>query len=327
MNTRAPDLSVKLAGLLLKNPVMTASGTFGYGSEYAPLVDLNRLGAIVVKGISAAPAAGNPTPRLVEVPGGLINAIGLQNPGADGFVREHLPFLRQFRTPVIVNIWGRAVGEYADVARRLDGVPGVHALELNISCPNIKEGGLAFGTDLRLAQRVIRAVRRVTRLPLIPKLSPNVTHIADFARAAEDSGGDAISLINSFPAMAIDAETRRPVLANVTGGLTGPALHPIALKMVWEAARAVRIPVIGMGGIACANDALDFLIAGASAVAVGTATFSNPNCAIEVIDGIADYLTRHRARSVRDIIGSLETGPAARPARRARAGRTHRKPA
>ncbi len=303
-----PNLSVHIGRLCMQNPVMTASGTFGYGPEYARLVDLNRLGAIVVKGISLKPAQGNPTPRMVEVPGGLINAIGLQNPGFEGFVRDYLPFLRQFRTPLIVNIWGHTIEEYAAIAERFSNVPGVHGLELNISCPNIKHGGIAFGTDPKMARRVISAVRARTRLPLIPKLSPNVRAIAEFARIAEDCGADAISLINSFPAMAIDIETRRPILANITGGLTGPAIHAIALKMVWEAAQAVKIPVIGMGGITSAKEALAFIIAGASAVAVGTANFSDPHCTLAVIQGIEAYLVRHRLAAVRDLVGTLETG-------------------
>ena len=302
-----PDLSVRIGGLVMPNPVMTASGTFGYGPEFARLVDLNRLGAIVVKGISLKPVQGNPTPRLVEVPGGLLNAIGLQNPGFDGFVRDYLPFLRQCRAPVIVNIWGHTIEEYAAIAERFNDVPGVHGLELNISCPNIKRGGIAFGTDPKTARRVIAAVRARTRLPLIPKLSPNVTVIAEFARIAEACGADAISLINSFPAMAIDIETRRPILANITGGLTGPAIHTIALKMVWEAARAVKIPVIGMGGVTSAKEALAFIIAGASAVAVGTANFSDPLCTLAIIEGIAAYLARHRLPSVRALVGTLET--------------------
>lgn len=301
-----PDLSIRLGGLVLKNPVMAASGTFGYGVEFARLVDLNRLGAIVVKGISLKPEPGNPTPRLVEVHGGLLNAIGLQNPGFEGFVRDYLPFLRQYQTAVIVNIWGRTVAEYAAIAERFDSVPGVHALELNISCPNIKRGGLAFGTDQRMARKVISAVRAQTRKPLIPKLSPNVTDIAQFARIAEDCGADAVALINSYPALAIDIETRRPILANVTGGLTGPAIHTIALKLVWEAARAVKIPVIGLGGISSAREALAFIIAGASAVQVGTANFQEPRTTLTVIAGIEAYLKRHKIPAVRKLIGTLE---------------------
>ncbi len=299
------NMAVKIGGIAMRNPVMVASGTFGYGPEYADLVNLNRLGAFVVKGISLQPARGNLTPRLVEVTGGLLNAIGLQNPGAEGFIRDYLPFLRRFRTPVIVNIWGHSIDEYRDVAERFDKVPGIHGLELNISCPNIKQGGLAFGVNPKMAQQVIKAVRTATRLPLIPKLSPNVSDIGKFARIAQDCGADAVSLINSIPAMAIDIETRRPALANNTGGLTGPAIHPVALKQVWEAARAVTIPVIGMGGITSAREALAFLIAGASAVAVGTANFTEPQTTLQVIAGIQNYLIRHGIGDVTELIGSL----------------------
>ncbi len=307
MRKLKPDLTTRIGNLVMQNPVMTASGTFGYGPEFAGLVNLNRLGAIVVKGISLKPTQGNPAPRLVEVPGGLLNAIGLQNPGFEGFVRDYLPFLRQYQTPVIINIWGHTVAEYAAIAERFSGVPGVHGLELNISCPNIKRGGIAFGTDPKMAQRVISAVRAHTRLPLIPKLSPNVPAIAEFARIAEACGADAVSLINSFPAMAIDIETRRPILANITGGLTGPAIHSIALKMIWETARAIKIPVIGMGGITTAKEALAFIIAGASAVAVGTANFTDPLCTLAVIKGIEAYLVRHSLPSVRALVGTLAT--------------------
>jgi len=282
-----------------------ASGTFGYGPEYADVVDLNCLGAIVVKGILVEPWEGNATPRMVEVPGGLVNAIGLQNPGVEKFIAEYVPFLRQFDTAVIVNIWGRTLEEYARVAARLDGVDGIHGLELNISCPNIKQGGIAFGTDPDAAAEVIQVVRKETGLPLIPKLSPNVSDIAQFARIAEQAGADAISLINSIPAMVIDVEARRPILANKTGGLSGPAVHPVAVRLVWEAAKAVSIPVIGMGGISNAEDALEFLIAGADAVAVGTANFSDPLTSLRVVDGIREYLVRHEMPSVRDLVGSL----------------------
>jgi len=300
-----PDLSVVLGSLRLRNPVMTASGTFGYGPEYADLVDFEKLGAIVVKGISLEPWGGNPPPRMVEVVGGLINAIGLQNPGVEGFLREYLPFLRGFATPIIVNIWGRTAEEYAAVARRLDGVEGVAALEINVSCPNIKEGSKLFGTDLDAFRRVLEAVRAATRLPLMPKLAPNVSDIGAFARAAEDGGADAVSLINSVPAMAVDVETRRPRLANVTGGLTGPAIRPMAVKLVWEAARATRLPVVGMGGISEAEHAAEFLIVGASAVAVGTATFADPRAAVRVAEGLRGLLRRLGLASIRELIGSL----------------------
>ena len=300
-------MQVNIGGIAMKNPVMAASGTFGYGKEYADLVDLNRLGALVVKGISLKPEKGNETPRLVEVPAGLINAIGLQNPGFDRFVKDYLPFLRKYKVPVIVNIWGRSVNEYAEVAAKFNGVRGVHGLEVNISCPNIKTGGIAFGTDPHMTAEVVSKVRQNTKLPLIVKLSPNVTKIGDFAKIAEVNGADAVSLINSFPAMAIDIESRRPILANITGGLSGPAIHPIALKMVWEAARAVRIPVVGMGGITSAKEALAFIIAGASAVAVGTANFTDPTIILQVMEGIESYLIRHKMSNIRELVGSLVT--------------------
>ena len=300
------DLSVNLGGIRMKNPVMVASGTFGYGPEYADLVDLTQLGAIVVKGISPEPTRGNPPPRTVEVASGLINAIGLQNPGAQGFIDEYLPFLRKHHVPVIVNIWGRTIEEYETVAERLSGVEGVAGLEINVSCPNIKEGSCMFSSDLKMFRRVIEAVRRKTRLPLIPKLAPDLAHIKDFAKAAEECGADAISLVNSIPAMAIDVEERRPKLGNVTGGVSGPAIRPIAVKQVWDAAHAVKIPIVGIGGITCADDALEFIIAGASAVAVGTANFTDPSTAIRVIDGIRDYLARHRMDRVDQLVGSLQ---------------------
>ncbi len=305
MSLNSPDLSVNLGGVRMKNPVMVASGTFGYGPEYADLVDLNRLGALVVKGISLEPWRGNPPPRTVEVASGLINAIGLQNPGAEGFLRDYLPFLRQFDVPVIVNIWGRTVEEYAAVAERLSAADGLTALELNVSCPNVKEGRTAFGTNLPMFRRVLAAVRLKTRLPLIPKLAPDLSQIKAFAQAAEEEGADAISLINSIPALAIDIETRRPVLGNRTGGLSGPAIKPIALKLVWEAAQAVRIPIVGMGGIASAADAVEFIIAGASAVAIGTANFSEPTTALTVMDGLREYLIRHNLGTVKELVGAL----------------------
>ena len=299
-----PDTNVTIGRIRMKNPVMVASGTFGYGPEYADLVDLDRLGAIVVKGISLEPWDGNAAPRMVEVAAGLVNAIGLQNPGVEGFVRQYMPFLRKHKAPVIVNIWGRNIDEYVAVASRLNAVEGIAGLELNISCPNIKEGGIAFGTDAAMAERVIGAVRKATKLTLIPKLSPNVPDIAVFARIAEKCGADAISLINTLPAMVIDVETRRPVLANVTGGLSGPAIHPVAVKLVWEAAKAVRIPVIGMGGITSAQDAVELMLAGASAVAVGTASFADPHACISVIDGIEAYMAAHGFSSARDLTGA-----------------------
>jgi len=291
----------------MKNPVMTASGTFGYGPEYADLVDLNQLGALVVKGICLKPTSGNPPPRTVEVASGLINAIGLPGPGVDGFVEQYMPFLRRYDVPVIVNIWGRTIEEYAEVAARFDAVPGIAGLEVNVSCPNIKEGSLLFGTNLPMFERVLKAIRASTRLPMIPKLAPNVADIADYARAAEACGADAISLINSFPAMAVDVQTRKARLANKTGGLTGPAIKPIAVRLVWQAARAVKIPVVGMGGIYSAEDALEFLIVGARAVAIGTASFTNPRTALDVVQGIAAYLEQHHMPNLDALVGTFET--------------------
>lgn len=309
----ALDLSVALGPLTLPNPVTVASGTFGYGVEYAGLLDLNQLGAVVVKGIRLGPVRGNPTPRTVEVTSGLLNAIGLQGPGVDGFIAKYWPFLRTLRVPVIINIWGTTVEEYAEVARRFDALEGVGALELNVSCPNIKAGGAQFGTDCALLHRVVAACRRATRLPLLTKLSPNVVHIAPYARAAEEAGSDALSIMNSFPAMAIDPHTHRPRLANVTGGLTGPCIKPIAVKLVWDAFQAVRIPILGMGGIQSAEDALEFILAGASAVAVGTANFYEPRTALQVLAGLRDYLVRRGLRGLRPLVGAAHRHAAPPP--------------
>lgn len=300
-----PDLRVNIGGIRMRNPVMTASGTFGYGPEYADLVDLSRLGAIVVKGICLKPTRGNLLPRTFETASGLMNAIGLPGPGVDGFVKHYMPFLRRHDVPVIVNIWGKTIEEYADVARPLDRVSGIAALEVNVSCPNIKEGSALFGTDPAMFRRVVRAIRSATRLPVMPKLAPNVSDISEYARIAEGEGADAISLINSFPALAVDVKTRRPRLANVTGGLTGPAIKPIALRLVWQAARAVKIPVVGMGGISSADDAIEFLLAGAHAVAVGTASFTNPDTAVRVVEGLEDYMRQNGVRRVRELTGAM----------------------
>jgi len=305
------DLSVQLGPVRLRNPVVTASGTFGYGRDYVDLVPLERLGAITVKGISPFPSHGNPPPRTAEVFGGMLNAIGLQNPGIDTFITDehYLPWLRTLKTPVFVNIWGKSIDDYAEVARRLEAESaGIAALEVNISCPNIKEGGIAFGTDLVMAAKVVRAVRAATRLPLIVKLSPNVSRIGDFARAVADAGADILSLNNTPPAMAIDIETRRPRLANVTGGLSGPAIKPIAVRLVHETAKAVKLPIIGMGGIQCAADAIEFILAGASAVGVGTATFTDPGVLVEIVDGINAYLDRHHIPRVADLVGQIKLG-------------------
>jgi len=301
------NLSVQIGKLRMQNPVTVASGTFGYGVEYARLIDLNQLGAVTVKGIRLNPVRGNPTPRTAEVASGMLNAIGLQGPGVDGFIKKYWPFLKELKAPTIINIWGTSVEEYAEVARRFDVLGGVGALELNVSCPNIKEGGAQFGTDLKLLAQVVAACRQATKLPLITKMSPNVVNIAPFAKAAEDAGSDALAVTNSYPAMAIDIETRKPKLANVTGGLTGPAIKPIAVKLVWDAAQAVKIPIIGMGGIQNADDAIEFLMAGATAVAVGTANFYEPQTALWVIAGIREFMEKIKISDVREITGSVLT--------------------
>ena len=302
------DLSVDLGKFKLKNPVMTASGTFGYGFEYNQYYDISRLGAVVVKGIRMEPSHGNPTPRIAETAGGMLNAIGLQGPGVEKFLHgaDYMPFLRSTGATVIVNIWGKTLEEYGEVAARLEAESeGIAALEINISCPNVKHGGAAFGTDLNLASEVVSLVRRSTKLPLITKLSPNVGNIADFARAVEAAGSDMVSLINTFTGMAIDVETRRPRLANLTGGLSGPAVKPVAVRMVYDVSRAVKIPVIGMGGICNGLDAVEFMLAGASAVAVGTATFVDPMASIKVIDGIREYMERHNISAVSELVGAM----------------------
>src|SRR5208337_2004550 len=301
------NLSVQIGKLQMQNPVTVASATFGYGAEYARLIDLNKLGAITVKGIRLNPVPGNPTPRTAEVASGMLNAIGLQGPGVDGFIQKYWPFLKELKVPTIINIWGTTVEEYAEVARRFDALGGVGALELNVSCPNIKEGGAQFGTNVKLLAQVVTACRKVTQLPLITKMSPNVVNIAPYAKAAEDTGSDALAVTNSYPAMAIDIETRKPKLANVTGGLTGPCIKPIAIKLVWEAAQAVKIPIIGMGGIQNAVDAIEFLMAGATAVAVGTANFYEPQTALQVIAGIREFMQKHGIKDVREITGSVQT--------------------
>ena len=299
-------MAVSIGGLRLKNPVMTASGTFGYGDEYAPYVDLNCLGAVVVKGLSLEPRAGNPPPRIMETPCGMLNAVGLQNIGVKAFIREKLPFLRDHDVAVVANIFGESVEEYAAVAGLLGRAEGVHALEVNISCPNVKRGGVAFGTDPDMAAEVTRAAKAATDLPVIVKLTPNVTDVAGIAAAVEAAGADAVSLINTLTGMSVDIERRVPHLRNVTGGLSGPAIRPVALRMVWQVARRVSIPVIGLGGIMTARDALEFLIAGARAVQVGTAHFVQPCACEEVLSGIEAYLERHGIEDVNDVIGSLK---------------------
>jgi dihydroorotate dehydrogenase (NAD+) catalytic subunit len=301
------DLSVPIGPWRLKNPLIAASGCFGYGVEYAEVVDLSALGAIAVKGLFLAEREGHPPPRIVETPSGMLNAIGLQGIGVHRFVREKLPELRARRAVVIVNICGSTLEEYVELARILSDAEGVAALELNISCPNIKAGGIQFGCSLTGTSQVVSAVRKVTRLPVIPKLTPNVTDVASFARAAEEAGADAVSLVNTFLAMAIDVETRRPKLSNVVGGLSGPAIRPIAVRMVYECRQTVRLPIIGMGGIARAEDALEFAIAGASAVQVGTANFVDPFIWPKLLGGIEDYLTRHAVARWTDLVGTIDT--------------------
>ncbi len=305
MQANSISLEVNVAGIRMRTPVMVASGTFGYGSEYVDFVDLNQLGAIVVKGITGEPWPGNPMQRIIETPSGMLNAIGLQNVGVDGFISEKLPYLRDFDVPVVVNVCGETLEEYCEVTEKLDAVEGVAAIELNISCPNLNCGGMSFGVDSRLANNLVKHVREKTGLPLLVKLSPNVTDIAEIARAIEDAGADGLSVINTLLGMAIDAKTRRPELANLTGGLSGPAIKPLALRMVWQVYNAVEIPIVGMGGIMTGEDAVEFFIAGASAVAVGTANFVNPRASIDVTDGIREYLEEHGFDSVKELVGSL----------------------
>jgi len=302
---KKPSLSVTVAGIKLKNPVLTASGTFGYGEEFADFVDLNKLGGVIVKGVSLKPIKGNPPPRIWETPSGMLNAIGLENPGVDVFINEKLPYLRQFDTAVIVNIFGYSLEEYVAVAARLDSVPGVSGLEVNISCPNVKAGGIVFGTNVKAAFELLSSVRKATHLPVIAKLSPNVTDITEFARAAQDAGCDGLSLINTLLGMAIDVRCRKPRLANVTGGLSGPAIRPVAVRMVWQAAKAVSIPIIGMGGIVTGEDALEFILAGASAVAVGTSNFVTPRATLNVLDGMERLLHEQGVGDIRDMIGKV----------------------
>lgn len=301
-----PDLSVNLAGINLRNPVMTASGTFGYGEEFAEYCDLEKIGAFVTKGLSLKPRAGNPTPRIVETPGGMLNAIGLQNVGIDAFIAKKVPFLRTVDTPAVANYFGNTVEEYVEMTRRLDVIPEVAALEINISCPNVKQGGIVFGTDPDCAASVVSACREATVKPLIVKLSPNVTDIVAMARACEDAGADCLSLINTLTGMAIDLNRRRPVLANVTGGFSGPAIKPIALRMVWQVARAVKVPIIGIGGIMNATDALEFILAGATAVQVGTASFINPGAAAQIADDMAAWMAANGVADIKSLIGALE---------------------
>lgn len=301
------NLSVEIAGIKMKNPIMAASGTFGYGEEYRDYIPINRLGALITKGISLKPQAGNPPPRLVETIGGMLNAIGLQNIGVNALIEEKVSRLKKFGTPVIINIFGTTLKEYEEVARRLEGIRGIAGLEVNISCPNLKSGGISFGTDPREVFKVVSKVRKSSSRPILVKLSPNVTDITVIARSAEEAGADAISLINTLTGMAVDVETRAPKLGNITGGLSGPAIKPIALRMVWEVYNKVNIPIIGMGGIINAQDALEFIIVGASAVQIGTAHFLNPSVDLEVIAGLEKYLKDHCISSIRNLVGSLES--------------------
>jgi len=300
------DLSVTIGSLHLKNPVIAASGCFGYGVEYADLVDLSSLGAIVVKGLFLEAREGHPAPRIVETPAGMLNAIGLQGIGVRRFVDEKLPELRARHATVIVNVCGTTIDEYAEVTRILADADGIDAIELNISCPNIKEGGIQFGCSLSGTFDVVSRVRKVTRLPIIPKLTPNVTDVASFARASEEGGADAVSLVNTFLAMVIDVESRRPKISNVVGGLSGPAIRPIAVRMVYECRQMVKIPIIGIGGIVDARDALEFMIAGATAVQVGTANFVDPFIWPKLLEGLRQYLQRHHVTHVRDLIGTVD---------------------
>jgi dihydroorotate dehydrogenase (NAD+) catalytic subunit len=305
--SKKPDLKVNLGAIELQNPVMTASGTFGYAREFEGLVDLNRLGAIIVKGLSLEPTKGNPPPRIVETACGMLNAIGLENVGIDVFVKEKLPFLQTLFPPIFANIYGRSIEEYAELAARVDELEAISGVEVNISCPNVKAGGIAFGADPNSAFNVVKAVRKKTSKQLIVKLSPNVTDITIIARSAEEAGADALSLINTITGMAIDIKTRRPKIANITAGLSGPAIKPVALRMVWQVAQAAKIPVIGIGGIMTAVDALEFFIAGATAVQIGTANFVNPHTTLYIIDGIEKFLVKKKIDRVADIIGTLET--------------------
>jgi len=301
-----PNLSVEIVGIKMKNPVMTASGTAGFGKEMAEFFDLGRLGAFVTKGTSLQPWRGNPPPRTVETPAGMLNAIGLQNDGVESFILQKLPFLRKFDVPVIVNVVGHSIEEYVEVARRLSDVEGVHGMEINVSCPNVKEGCMVFGASAKGIAEVVGAVRKVTALPLIPKLTPNVTDITETARAAVDAGADALSLINTLLGTAIDVKTRTFKLSNVTGGLSGPAIKPVALRMVYEVAQAVKVPIIGIGGIMTATDAVEFILAGATAVQIGTATFFNPMSCMLIVDGIAEYARSGKVADVKGLIGAVK---------------------
>lgn len=299
------NTSVKLAGVTFKNPILTASGTFGSGQEYAQFVDLNKLGGVVTKGVANVPWEGNPTPRVAEVYGGMLNAIGLQNPGIDVFVERDIPFLTKYDTKIIVNVCGRSEADYVEVVERLADQP-VDLLEINISCPNVKEGGIAFGQDPKAAAAITKAVKAVAKQPVVMKLSPNVTDIAYMAQAVEAAGADAVSLINTLTGMKIDVKKRQFALANKTGGMSGPAIHPIAVRMVYQVAQAVQIPIIGMGGVMSAEDALELMLAGATAVSVGTANFTNPHITEEIVEGIRDYMAEQDVNDITELIGAVK---------------------
>ncbi len=299
------DLTVKIGKMTLKNPVIVSSGTFGFGEEFKDFIDLNHMGAIIPKGISLTPMMGNPPPRIFETEGGILNSIGLQNPGFQGFIKDKLPYYRNLKTHLFINFFGKTQKEYIELARRFNGVPGLSGLEMNISCPNIKRGGIVFGTDPQMAYRLVREVRKATSLTLMVKLSPNVTDIALMAKSVEEGGADAVSLVNTFRAMAINIHTRKPELGNMIGGLSGPAIKPIALRMVWEVSQVVRIPIVGMGGIMNAGDAIEFILAGASAIQIGTANLINPRTGIEVIRGIEKYLVQNKITRIQNLIGAF----------------------
>lgn len=299
------DLTISLGKLVLKNPVLVASGTFGYETEYKDIVDIERLGALILKTVTLKPREGNPLPRIWETPSGMLNAIGLQNKGIDGFLKEELPELKKINVPVIANIAGETINEYVELAGRLDKVKEIAAIELNVSCPNVKKGGMKFGEDAKLLEELVKKVRKAAKKTLITKLTPNVTDVALMARIAERAGSDVISLINTFLGMAIEVKTRQPRLANITGGLSGPAIRPIAVRMVWQVAKAVKVPIIGMGGISSLEDALEFIIAGATAVSIGTANFINPRIAFEIIDGLERYMEENKIKDLSEIRGKL----------------------
>lgn len=299
------NTSVNIAGVEWKNPVTVASGTFGSGAEYSEFTDLNKLGAVTTKGVANVPWAGNPTPRVAEVYGGMLNAVGLQNPGIELFCKRDIPFLKQYDTKIIVNVCGHSTEEYVEVVKRLANEP-VDLLEINISCPNVKEGGIAFGQDPKAVEAITREMKKYAKQPIIMKLSPNVTDITEMARAAEAGGADALSLINTITGMKIDVNRRKFVLANKTGGMSGPAIHPVAVRMVYQTAQAVNIPIIGMGGIMTAEDAIEMILAGATAISVGTANFVNPGVTMEIVDGIEEYMKKYRVNDIKELIGAVE---------------------